>query len=86
MMIECPNHEGGFDCTPFCPLCEGEQEYESIDGMSVGKDTIGTMKTYIVNYTATYEVEAENEDEAIALAILEHEDMPDGDWEVNEQE
>jgi hypothetical protein len=27
-MIECPNHEGNFDCTPFCPLCEGEQEYQ----------------------------------------------------------
>lgn len=26
MMIECPNHEGNFDCTPFCRLCEGEQE------------------------------------------------------------
>lgn len=26
--IECPNHEGSFDCTPFCPLCEGDQEYE----------------------------------------------------------
>ena len=25
-MIDCPNHEGGYDCTPFCPLCEGEQE------------------------------------------------------------
>jgi hypothetical protein len=24
--IECPNHDGGFDCTPFCRLCEGEQE------------------------------------------------------------
>lgn len=28
MMIECPNHEGGFDCTPFCNVCEGNQEYE----------------------------------------------------------
>lgn len=28
MKIECPNHEGGFDCTPFCNVCEGEQEYE----------------------------------------------------------
>ena len=28
MMIECPAHEGGFDCTPFCDICEGEQEYE----------------------------------------------------------
>jgi hypothetical protein len=25
-MKECPNHEGNFDCTPFCPLCEGDQE------------------------------------------------------------
>lgn len=25
-VIECPNHEGAFDCTPFCSLCEGEQE------------------------------------------------------------
>lgn len=24
--IECPNHNGGFDCNPFCRLCEGEQE------------------------------------------------------------
>lgn len=24
---ECPNHEGAFDCTPFCNICEGEQEY-----------------------------------------------------------
>ena len=27
-MIECPAHEGSFDCTPFCPICEGNQEYE----------------------------------------------------------
>jgi hypothetical protein len=27
-MIECPNHEGNFDCTPFCNICEGEQEYD----------------------------------------------------------
>ena len=26
-MIECPNHGGAFDCTPFCNLCEGRQEY-----------------------------------------------------------
>ena len=29
MMIECPRHEGNFDCTPFCNLCVGNQEYES---------------------------------------------------------
>jgi hypothetical protein len=27
-VITCPNHEGSFDCTPFCELCEGNQEYE----------------------------------------------------------
>ncbi len=27
-MTECPNHQGAFDCTPFCNICEGEQEYE----------------------------------------------------------
>ena len=27
----CPNHEGAFDCTPFCPICEGNQEYEGND-------------------------------------------------------
>lgn len=21
----CPQHEGGYDCTPFCPECEGNQ-------------------------------------------------------------
>jgi hypothetical protein len=28
-MVECPNHEGAFDCTPFCDLCAGEQEVEA---------------------------------------------------------
>lgn len=27
-MIECPNHGGSFDCTPFCNLCQGEQEID----------------------------------------------------------
>jgi hypothetical protein len=31
MMKECPRHEGNFDCTPFCNVCEGEQEYEYTD-------------------------------------------------------
>jgi hypothetical protein len=28
MVIECPRHEGAFDCNPFCNVCEGNQEYE----------------------------------------------------------
>jgi hypothetical protein len=27
-MVECPKHEGNFDCTPFCEVCGGEQELE----------------------------------------------------------
>ena len=24
----CPYHGGSYDCTPFCDVCEGTQEYE----------------------------------------------------------
>lgn len=40
------------------------------------------MAKYEVIYTATYWVEAEDEDEAEDLAIEQHEDLPDGVWEV----
>ena len=26
--VQCPNHEGNFDCTPFCRVCEGNQEVD----------------------------------------------------------
>ena len=29
MIRECPRHYGSFDCSPFCNVCEGNQEYES---------------------------------------------------------
>jgi hypothetical protein len=25
--LECPKHEGSFDCTSFCDICEGNQDY-----------------------------------------------------------
>lgn len=28
---ECPRHEGSFDCSPFCEVCEGEQHYKVSD-------------------------------------------------------
>lgn len=40
------------------------------------------MTKYIVDYYASYSVEADNEDEAIRLAIEQHEDLPDGSWTV----
>ena len=52
--------------------------------MSDPNGKVGTMKRYRVDYSASYWVEAENEDEAIEFAIYEHEDMPDGDWEAVE--
>lgn len=40
------------------------------------------MKKYTVKYSAEYEVEALDEDEAIDAAIEIHFDMPDGSWEA----
>ena len=31
VLIQCPNHNGSFDCTPFCNLCEGVQETSLTD-------------------------------------------------------
>jgi hypothetical protein len=28
LMADCPRHDGSYDCTPFCGVCQGEQEYE----------------------------------------------------------
>jgi hypothetical protein len=33
-MIICPNHNGGFDCTPFCRTCYGEQEFDPTELMT----------------------------------------------------
>ena len=38
MKTICPNHEGNFDCTPFCKICEGNQEYE--------RETMNTKKLH----------------------------------------
>jgi hypothetical protein len=52
--------------------------------MSDPNGKVGTMKRYRVDYTASYWVEALDEDEAIDLAIEEHSKLPDGDWEAIE--
>ena len=38
------------------------------------------QKTWQVEYSAAYWVEATTEEEAIDLAMEKHFDMPDGDW------
>jgi hypothetical protein len=40
------------------------------------------LKSWQVEYSATYWVQAESEDEAIELAMEEHYKAPDGSWEA----
>ena len=47
--VECPRHEGNFDCTPFCNICEGNQEV-SMDYLLEQADTVafdGCHKIYL---------------------------------------
>lgn len=47
--IECPRHEGSFDCTPFCNLCEGNQE-TTLDDLLYQADSVafdGCHKIYL---------------------------------------
>lgn len=44
------------------------------------------MPKYLVEYYASVEVEADNEDEALARGIADWEQHPDGSWEVQEWE
>lgn len=42
------------------------------------------MPQYEVTYTATYTVDATDEDDAVDAAIYEHEENPDGSWDAQE--
>ena len=46
------------------------------------KLTSTDLKTWQVEYSAAYWVEATSEDEAIELAMESHADLPDGSWEA----
>jgi hypothetical protein len=41
---------------------------------------LSEKKTWQVDYSATYWIEANSEDEAIELGMEQHADMPDGSW------
>jgi hypothetical protein len=47
-----------------------------------GKKMDKELKSWQVEYSATYWVKAESEDEAIELAMEEHYKSPDGDWQA----
>jgi hypothetical protein len=53
---------------------------EANDKMEERKEAMSETKTWQVEYSATYWVEATSEEEAIDLAIEEHSDLPNGDW------
>ena len=40
------------------------------------------LKTWQVEYSATYWVEASSEDEAIEKGMEAHSELPDGDWKA----
>ena len=40
------------------------------------------IKSWQVEYSATYWVDAETEDEAIELGMEQHYEFPDGSWEA----
>jgi len=44
-LVICPNHEGNFDCTPFCALCEGDQEFYSNE-IQADENTKGEIYAY----------------------------------------
>jgi hypothetical protein len=53
---------------------------EANDKMEERKEAMSETKTWQVEYSATYWVEATSEEEAIDLAIEQHSDLPNGDW------
>lgn len=62
--VVCPEHEGGFDCTPFCATCEGEQEYTpkceptKENKMAKYKVEVNRHYTYVIEVDATDEMDA----------------------------
>lgn len=64
MIIECPNHQGSFDCTPFCDLCGGDQEIERETQMNTY-----TLTATLDRNTNRKTIQAPNESLAMMQAI-----------------
>ena len=61
--LECPRHEGAFDCSPFCEVCEGRQEYDPAEVLQcvapsclekLTKDTWLTELGFCVEHSNAY--------------------------------
>lgn len=44
-MIDCPRHGGAYDCTPFCELCNGDQEIREEPETMITKADLTIDKT-----------------------------------------
>ena len=44
--IECPRHDGSFDCHSFCDICEGNQEYCATHDVWENQQAILYLKDY----------------------------------------
>lgn len=77
MEIECPKHEGNFDCTPFCNVCEGEQVYRkpiqnhyfSPDGNFGDANGLVIVQTMAWNHNDWEELENVHESERSEKAL-----------------
>ena len=75
-MIDCPNHEGAYDCTPFCRICEGDQGYyplpERINVMKViSYDVQDIVRTLTENDDTPREVSLEEVMEQVEAWVQE---------------
>lgn len=50
----CPNHAGAYDCTPFCELCEGNQETTNREETQMKSLFIDTYKWHDKTYGNSY--------------------------------
>ena len=67
--IDCPRHEGAFDCTSFCPECGGEQVIEKALSVALSYDDL-----FDAHRVSKYQFDAEDYDFIVeqALDALEH--------------
>jgi hypothetical protein len=60
-LLECPRHGGSFDCTPFCDLCEGNQEYDPDETQGHCSETLQDgVFIYKSRFTGTVIARCEN--------------------------
>lgn len=85
--LECPKHNGNFDCHSFCDICEGDQEYCPM-GCEIDLDEDGyliyvnvgsgeqnrDMKEFLVLTGELVRIVAKDEDEMWEL-------LSNGEWE-----